>query len=382
MNQRRKNILFLSSWFPSKSHTTLGNFVQRHAEAVALLNNVHVLYVVFSSNQKEVFVIEDHEELGVKITIVYCKPAGVFNPIRKWRGFLLGLEHLKVKHQFHFDLVHHNVIWKDTWQPWLIHRKFKTPYIITEHWTGFDKTSRGKTPLLLKPFAKFFTRNASALCPVTENLAVNMRSFGIIGNYRVVPNVVDTDLFRLTDKPNDKVYFLHVSSLIDDHKNVSGILRSWKQAIGQNPNMHLTIGGDGPWEFFQLEAQRLEIPSVSIAFFGEKKWAEIAELMQQSHCLILFSNYENLPCVIVESLASGSAVISTDVGGISEHINNERGILIAKQDERALVKAVLLYASEYQKTNKLELRIYAERHFSKQAIAVSYDEVYSRALKS
>jgi len=360
----------------------LGNFVQRHAEAVALLHNVHVLYVTNSPNQKESFVIEDHEELGVKITIVYCKPIGVFNRLRKWRGFLLGLKRLNERHQYLFDLVHHNVIWKDAWQPWLIHRKYKTPYIITEHWTGFDKAARGKAPLLLKPFAKFFGRKASALCPVTENLAANMRAFGLEGKYHVVPNVVDIDLFQFKEKPTDRVHFLHVSSLIDEHKNVTGILRAWKRAIEKNPAMQLTIGGDGPWEFFQKEAQRLQIPSNSITFFGEKKWAEIADLMQQSHCLILFSNYENLPCVIVESLASGVSVISTDVGGIAEHINLERGILVHKQAEKQLAEAILQYAQDYRDIDRSTLRNYAEQHFSKQTIARAFDAVYNSALNS
>lgn len=381
MNQRKKNILFTSSWFPSKSHRTLGNFVQRHAEAVALSNNVHVLYIAFSPAQQQNFIIEDHIELNVNITIVYCKPAGLFNPLRKWRGFLLGIKHLIKNKQFAFDVVHHNVIWRDGWQPWLIHRKYKIPYIITEHWTGFDKATRGKAPILLRPFARFFSRKASMLCPVTQNLADNMKSFGINGNYRIVPNVVDMELFHITPKPQENVRFLHVSSLINDHKNISGILRAWKKAISENPNMHLTIGGDGPWQFFQQESQQLKIPTESITFFGEKSWAGIAELMQQSHCLILFSNYENLPCVIVESLASGMSIISTRVGGISEHINPERGILIRKKDEEGLIQAILKTTETYKSIDSNKLRGYAQSHFSKQQISKAFDEAYNETLR-
>lgn len=358
----------------------MGNFVQRHAEAVALLNNVQVLYVTFSPNQKERFRIEESEELGVKITIVYCRPAGIFNPLRKRKGFIIGLRHLIELRNYSFDLVHHNVLWKDGWQPWLIHRKKGTPYIITEHWTGFDKNARKDVPFLLKPLAKLFTSKASTLCPVTENLAQNMRAMGIEGNYKVVPNVVDTNLFHLVEKPTDKVRFLHVSSLVDAQKNISGILRSWKKAISQNPNMHLTIGGDGPWEPYQSLLTELDIPEKSISFFGEKKWSEIAELMQQSHCLLMFSNYENLPCVIVESLASGMYVISTKVGGIAEHIQSERGTLIQATNEAELEKSILDFAENFNTTQPSLLRHYAENNFSKPVIAKAFDKVYKEVL--
>ena len=47
-----KNILFLSSWFPSKVHSTLGNFVKYHALSASKFNNIHVLYIVADESVK------------------------------------------------------------------------------------------------------------------------------------------------------------------------------------------------------------------------------------------------------------------------------------------------------------------------------------------
>ncbi len=47
-----KNILFLSSWFPSKVHSTLGNFVKYHALSASKFNNIHVLYIVADDSVK------------------------------------------------------------------------------------------------------------------------------------------------------------------------------------------------------------------------------------------------------------------------------------------------------------------------------------------
>ena len=51
-------ILFISSWFPNKLEPTNGNFVQRHAEAVALKHDVEILHTIGDFNQKETFVFD------------------------------------------------------------------------------------------------------------------------------------------------------------------------------------------------------------------------------------------------------------------------------------------------------------------------------------
>jgi glycosyltransferase involved in cell wall biosynthesis len=100
--------------------------------------------------------------------------------------------------------------------------------------------------------------------------------------------------------------------------------------------------------------------------------------MESSHALVLFSNYENLPCVIVEALACGLPVISTRVGGISEHINAERGILIERGDEAGLQDAFEYMASHIHSYDKSALRTYALERFSNEAVAAAFMELYKR----
>ena len=55
---------------------------------------------------------------------------------------------------------------------------------------------------------------------------------------------------------------------------------------------------------------------------------DIAKEMQLADVFILFSNIENLPLVLIESISCGTPFISSNVGGISELHNNELGVLI------------------------------------------------------
>jgi glycosyltransferase involved in cell wall biosynthesis len=379
MSKTPLKILFLASWYPNKGAPTLGNFIQRHAEAVATQHAVTVLYVCLLEEQNEAWRIEESTVNGVKTIIVYGKKGG-FRIWKKWQGFKKGVAWLDKKNHFDFDVVHQNVIWPDGWQAAWLKRKFALPFIITEHWTGYDKSVRNDQPYLLKPFSKWVVKRADVICPVTQNLTDVMQKFGLTGNYKVIPNVVDTSIFHPGQKPSNSIEFLHVSSLLDAHKNISGILRVWKKISDQFPQAHLSIGGDGDVEALAKKIEELEILESSITIFGEKTWHEIAAMMSKSHTLILFSNYENLPCVIVEAMASGMNIISTDVGGIREHVNHERGILVSSKNETALEKAIITVIQQPTKFNIDNISNYGRSKFSQAHIADLFTQAYLKAI--
>lgn len=373
------HILFLSSWFPNRTHSTLGNFVERHAESVALLHDVTVLHIVFDANNASLFEIEEEQKRRVRRVTVYCKP-GIFKWLIKYKGFKTGLRHLDTSGKKKFDIIHHNVIWKDGWQALLLRKWWKIPLVITEHWTGYDPVRRKEQSMLLRQFSALVARKANLICPVSHDLKNKMIQFGLKGKYAVVPNVVDTNLFTPGVRDATCLNFLHVSHLKDSHKNISGILRVWKKASDQNKQIHLNIGGDGDYQAWEKEAIRLQIDPNSIRFFGEQSAASIAEKMTVSHCLLMFSNYENLPVVIVEALAAGMFVVSSNVGGISEHVNKDRGILVAAGDETQLLEAILRIAKHEVSVNREEIRQYALEHFSEISIASRFSEEYQKLL--
>lgn len=350
----------------------MGNFVQRHAEAAATRCDVWVLYVASMTQWQGPPKIEEHREKEVNTIIVYSRP-GFF---AKRKAFIKGAYHLMRSKNLRFDVVHHNVIWPQGWQARWLHSKFNLPYIITEHWTGYDPINEQKRHTLLRWMSRFAARKASFICPVTLDLQQKMIAFGIHGNYRVIPNVVDTRLFSLAAPQDHRIRFLHVSSLIDGHKNISGILRVWKKISDRLPNVHLTLGGDGPIEHWKQQAISLGIRHDSIDYFGETTWQGVAQKMEASHALLLFSNYENLPCVIVEALACGLPVISTRVGGISEHISLERGMLVDRGDEEGLERAIETMAANIHAYDKSSLRAYALQRFSNEAVAEEFEKLY------
>jgi len=92
----------------------------------------------------------------------------------------------------------------------------------------------------------------------------------------------------------------------------------------------------------------------------EKK---LSEIYNKSDILLLVSRYEGFPLVIMEAMAHGVVTISTDVGGISEHIHNGyNGFLIKNESEDLIVKNVYkvineLVSNEFM-MDKISLKAY------------------------
>ena len=121
-----------------------------------------------------------------------------------------------------------------------------------------------------------------------------------------------------------------------------------------------------------------------ITFTGPLSSAEVAGQMQQHDVLMLNSRIENFPCVLPEAWATGLPVMSTDVGGISEHLPKglgPRGFLLGPQASAEEWDAAWTQVAA-AKWDAKAMRDYAMEHFSVDAVAQAYDRVYRQVLKA
>ena len=105
-----------------------------------------------------------------------------------------------------------------------------------------------------------------------------------------------------------------------------------------------------------------------VRLLGKLDPVDLARCYQAADVFVLFSNKENMPCVIAESLCCGTPVISTEVGGIAEVISPENGILIPVNDKVKLKKTLEeFYVSRHRYSTK-NISVDAISKFSDRAI--------------
>ena len=105
-------------------------------------------------------------------------------------------------------------------------------------------------------------------------------------------------------------------------------------------------------------------------------------MYQGKKALILFSNFENFPCVIPEAWMSGIPVIATNVNGIPEYLNEENGILVEPKNEKMLLEAMNKILAKQVTFDKNKMREFAIKHFSYSAVGKKYNEIYSKVIPS
>lgn len=343
-----KRVLWLVSWYPSRVDAFNGDFIQRHARATALFCKVDVVYVV--KDEKKMIApgmeIIENENLTEKIIYYHSSKTGV----RLLDRFLSHLKYTRlyrkaIKEYIHTNgkpgLVHVQIAMKAGLAALWVKKKWNIPFVVTENWTGYYKQSVPsvyQNDWYLKNMNRRVLKDAALFLPVTEDLANTVKQNFVDIPYHVIPNVVNTDMFYYKPFTPAKFRFVHFSYM-NYQKNPDGILAAARQLseLGYDFEL-LMIGNNENW--LTDKAAGYSSLKGRVYFIAAVSYEEVARQMQQASALILFSRFENLPCVILEALCCGLPVISSRVGGIAEVLNEVNGIMVESENTVQLAHAM------------------------------------------
>lgn len=374
--EHKLHILFLCGWFPSKISPNNGDFIERHAEAVATKHRVTVLHIVTDRFlTKEIEIISD-EKNNVISHIAYLKETK--NTLKKMhlyrKGFFLLLKKID-----DFDMVHLNEIYPFGLFSLYLKWFQKKPFIISEHWTGFLKSSTIKIGFLKKLISKYIVKNSDAICNVSDFLTKNMKQLGFKGNFITVPNVVNTQLFIPKKKKENHLKLVHVSSLKDAHKNIKGMLRVAKLLDDQIVFFEWKfIGNDG--KDYLNYIKELKIKNGKISFLEHRTQKELTTNLQEANICISFSNYETFGIVIPEAIACGTPVIATETGIGAEFKNIDFCKVIPIKDEEKLLQEILNYKTTFANLDTNRMHHFIDQQFSRDVICDKFSLLYYQTL--
>jgi len=176
-------------------------------------------------------------------------------------------------------------------------------------------------PFFIKHMKKIFVVSQAG-CEYYKNRYPEYSSY-----FQFFPTWYDSHVFYRMEKidkksllcfyklPDKKKLILTVARL-DRAKNPILLVRSFSFINNRCPDSHLIIVGEG-----QLKRKIIELINnlnltENVTFLGCKSASEIARLMNISDIFLLTSSFEGMPLVVLESLACGLPVVSTDVGEV------------------------------------------------------------------
>ncbi|MCW4030146.1 MAG: glycosyltransferase family 4 protein [Candidatus Bathyarchaeota archaeon] len=235
--------------------------------------------------------------------------------------------------------------------------------------------------LTLSPVGKFLTasekkmlQNADCAIAVSEYTKRMIIDYYNIDESKieVVPNFVDTTVFFKRDsftnpelarkllefKGNSRLAVFVAQLPVGGAKNFELLFDV--MAASKKINVKFVVVGMGPDHLYARSyARRLEQDRV--LFLGYVNNSVLPEIYSLCDFLLITSLYENLPTVLLEAMACGSIPISTDVGGLSEALENKLNGLLVPPEKDSFLNAL----SELCACNQQTLNTISERNILK-----------------
>ena len=159
---------------------------------------------------------------------------------------------------------------------------------------------------------------------------------------QIIANIIDLDRFNVTQNKS-KGFSPHLLvsrnlELIYDNETA---IRAFNEVTTSYPNARLTIAGTGPeLENLQSLVKQLGL-SEQVIFTGRVDTQQMPALYQSADVMLNPSRVDNMPNSILEALASGVPVVTTNVGGIPYMVEHEStALMVEPEDYKAVASAI------------------------------------------
>ena len=161
---------------------------------------------------------------------------------------------------------------------------------------------------------------------------------GFLGNAIIIPNAVDTRNNGVLPQKQKKIISV---GRLDIQKNYELLIESFLKVLEERNDYILEIYGDG----LEKESLKRKITENGAEKYIYLKGNEknIIEKMKEADFFVMTSDYEGTPNVLLEAMAAGLPVVTTDFspGTARDYIKNGNGIIVPCNDSDLLKSAML-----------------------------------------
>lgn len=219
----------------------------------------------------------------------------------------------------------------------------RPPTLFQPHGWSWLAARRGTVQATLA-WERVATRWTTLFVCVGRGEAKQGGDYGLKGRYAVVRNGVDLERFRPAEDHDRRAARRRLGIAADARlaacvgrvtrqKGQDTLLAAWPAVHARQPDARLAIIGGGDW---RESLRRTAPPSVLFHDHVRDVWQWYAA----ADIVVLPSRWEGLSLTLLEALASGRAVVASDIPGIADAAPEGAGALVPPDDPAALAEAI------------------------------------------
>jgi glycosyltransferase involved in cell wall biosynthesis len=261
-----------------------------------------------------------------------------------------------------------------------IEKRYRVPYIVTEHSTAFARKVITSEKILQRIKAAY-NRSVLLSC-VSEPFCHLLNQQFAFNRFRCLHNVLDPDFenreINIQEK-NDEFVFINIAEL-HPKKDHFTLINAFKEVYLKHPQARLWIGGEGilSEELHALVAK--ENLQEAVRFLGLLNRDQVFDAMGKADCFVLSSKYETFGVVVIEAMLLGKPVIATKCGGPESFVRDFTGIIVNKENKAELVQAMSEMLHRLKRYDAGQIREYAIQTFGAASFLNNVMQLYKDSL--
>lgn len=390
------HILIIPSWYKNNENPVKGSFFEEQARALQKLGHkVSILFFdfkAFSDNSK----CFNNEGLDNGLYTCYYTFKAKIPRNRRLNYYLLNKFAFKKYKSYENafgipDIIHaHSVFYGGIIADYLS-RQIKRPYVITEHLTRFI-TGQLSNKVDLSIAKNVFDKCASVIL-VSESFKNDLLQILNIeqNKIKVIHNMVSEEFFEkscISQLSPDKPIRFFTNSFISSRKNHKLIIEAFHLFHKEFPNSQLIIGGEAVRIEdinYEREIKRrvVELRLDNCVFFiGPLSRSRVKYELDNCHVFLLASTYETFGVVLIEALACGRPVITTNSKGPIDIVNKNNGLIIESFNPVSFNEGMNFMIKNYPLYDQNSIRKDCYNRFGYKAIMNKVLGVYEQVMTS